>query len=42
MDYPKTKEYFDGSHFIGIPPEKQIRKFHSLLQMYYYKKEKIV
>lgn len=26
MDYPKTKVYFDGSHFIGIPPEKQIWK----------------
>ena len=26
MDYPKTKIYFDGSHFIGIPPEKQIWK----------------
>ena len=23
MNYPKTKVYFDGSHFIGIPPEKQ-------------------
>lgn len=26
MDYPKTKIYFDGSHFIGIPPEKQVWK----------------
>lgn len=26
MDYPKTKVYFDGSHFIGIPPEKQLWK----------------
>lgn len=26
MDYPKTKVYFDGSHFIGIPPEKQTWK----------------
>ena len=26
MDYPKTKVYFDGSHFVGIPPEKQIWK----------------
>ena len=26
MDYPKTKVYFDGSHFIGIPPGKQIWK----------------
>ena len=26
MDYPTTKIYFDGSHFIGIPPEKQIWK----------------
>ena len=26
MDYLKTKIYFDGSHFIGIPPEKQIWK----------------
>ena len=26
MDYPKTKVYFDGSHFIGIPHEKQIWK----------------
>ena len=26
MDYPKTKVYFDGSHFIGIPQEKQIWK----------------
>lgn len=26
MDYPKTKVYFDGSHFIGIPPKKQIWK----------------
>ena len=26
MDYPKTKIYFDGSHFIGIPLEKQIWK----------------
>lgn len=26
MDYPKTKVYFNGSHFIGIPPEKQIWK----------------
>ena len=23
MDYPKTKVYFDGSHYIGIPHEKQ-------------------
>lgn len=26
MDYPKTKVYFDGSHFIGIPLEKQLWK----------------
>ncbi len=26
MDYPKTKVYFDGSHFIGIPHEKQLWK----------------
>ena len=26
MDYPKTKIYFDCSHFIGIPPKKQIWK----------------
>ena len=26
MDYPKTKVYFDGSHFIGIPFEKQLWK----------------
>lgn len=26
MDYPKTKVYFDGSHFIGIPHEKQVWK----------------
>lgn len=23
MNYPKTKIYFDGSHYIGIPPESQ-------------------
>ena len=22
-DYAKTKIYFDGSHYIGIPPQKQ-------------------
>lgn len=26
MDNPKTKVYFDGSHFIGIPLEKQLWK----------------
>ena len=26
MNYPKIKVYFDGSHFIGIPPEKQLWK----------------
>ena len=26
MDYPKTKVYFDGSHFIGIPLEKRLWK----------------
>ncbi len=27
MDYPKTKVYFDGSHYIGIPqPIKQLKK----------------
>lgn len=23
MDYPKTKVYFDGSHYIGIPHTTQ-------------------
>ena len=27
MDYPKTKVYFDGSHYIGIPqPIKKLKK----------------
>ena len=27
MDYPKTKVYFDGSHYIGIPqPTKKLKK----------------
>ncbi len=26
VDYPKTKVYFHGSHFIGIPLEKQLWK----------------
>ena len=27
MDYPKTKIYFDGSHYIGIPqPIKKLKK----------------